>query len=123
RIPGTSGRAAVQSLFGRIPPGIEFRPTKRFYPSYAIRASWHFLRLPRKLRVATADFDRWWRHCVETVGTLDEAQATRTFTRARKRMLEGEILTSITVMAAIQPLFDVMRRLVERVGGDLSSLS
>ena len=124
RTPGMSGPATVASLFGRVPEGQHFSPTRRRYPVVAWRFPATFLSTPRKSRAMKADYDAWWADIVARVGQAGEAQARGLFAEAQERTARAMELQAISVFGVMQPVFEALQRLVTRAGvGDLSALA
>jgi rifampicin phosphotransferase len=124
RMPGTSGEATVTSLFGRVPEGLEFRPTKRRYPVIAWRLPRVFLTAPRRGRALSDEFDHWYRRTVPTIDDLNLGQAVTAFEAAARRFDAAVIAQTLMVLGNVQPLYDALARVVEKAGvGDLSTLS
>jgi len=71
-MPGTSGTAVEQQIFGTVRPGIADRPTKRRYPVLAWKLPLAFALMPRRIHAVREAGDRWWRRV-----TLDAPPRTR----------------------------------------------
>ena len=124
RMPGTSGPATVASLFGRVPEGQRFLPTRRRYPVVAWRFPVTFLSTPRRSRAMKADYNAWWADTVTRVGLAGEVQARRLFAEARERTAHAMELQSISVFGVMQPVYEALQQLVTSTGvGDLSALA
>ena len=85
RVPGTTGPAAVRSMFGSVPEDMEFHPTKRRYPIVAVRMPLLFIRFPRMLAALSADIDGWWKASIARLPSLDRDSAQAMFTEAVRR--------------------------------------
>lgn len=124
RMPGTTGPDAVRSLLGRVPDDLEFRPTRARYAAVAGRFPGTFASTPRRVRAMAADYEAWWRASVDRAESLDAAQAAAMLREAWDRHHRAVILQTVSVLGAIQPVHDLLARLVERNGaGDLSALT
>src|SRR5262249_46573053 len=124
RMPGMSGPATVASLFGRVPEGQRFSPTRRRYPVVAWRFPVTFLCTPRKSRAMKADYDAWWAEAIAHVGYASEVEARRLFAEAQERTARAMELQAISVFGVMQPVFEALQRLVAAAGaGDLSALA
>lgn len=124
RLPGTSGRDAVEALFGKVPDGMEFRPTRRRYPAIAMRLPLCFATSPGKVRRLARETDAWWREQLPRLGTLDLAGALATFEQAADRFDHTLTVHSLGLLSTVQPLYDALSKLVESTGvGDVGVLS
>jgi rifampicin phosphotransferase len=124
RMPGMSGPATVASLFGRVPEGQRFQPTRRRYPIVAWRLPVTFLSTPRKARAMKSAYDAWWAHTVKAVVHADQVQARLLFAEAQERTARAMELQAISVFGVMQPVFEALQRLVTTAGaGDLSALA
>jgi pyruvate,water dikinase len=124
RMPGMSGPATVGSLFGRVPDGQRFSPTRRRYPVVAWRFPATFLSTPGKSRAMKSDYDSWWADTVTRVEHASEIQARYLFADARERTARAMELQAISVFGVMQPVFEALQRLVASAGvGDVSTLA
>jgi rifampicin phosphotransferase len=124
RMPGTSGEEAVSSLFGRIPDGMSFQPTRARYPAIAYRVPAVFAAFPAKLRGVAHSYDVWWRQSVDRLESLDRDGALALLAEAQNRFNEAEHVQTLGVLGVVQPMFDALTRLVELAGvGDVATLS
>ncbi len=124
RMPGTTGQNVVRGIFGRVPDGLEFRPTKRRYPAVALRFPAVFLTVPKRVRSLAAHTDVWWRQSTSEVSTADLPTATAALRDAAERFYETLTLHTTCLMGVVQPLFDALSVITERAGvGDVALLS
>jgi phosphohistidine swiveling domain-containing protein len=124
RLPGTSGPEAVSSIFGRVPPDLEFHPTKRRCPVVAVKLPLALLRVPGEVRAFTRDQDTWWSHSIDRVDDLDPSQTLELFREAWRRFDQAVILQSVGFVSVIQPLTAALTQTVDKAGtGDISQLS
>jgi rifampicin phosphotransferase len=124
RMPGTTGEEVVRAFFGEVPETMTFNPTKRRYPLIALRLPTTFALHPRRVRAATAEYDRWWKQSVADLDGADERAARRMLADARERLERAVIVQSVAVMNCVQPPYEALAQTVKDLGaGDLSVLS
>jgi pyruvate,water dikinase len=124
RMPGTTGAATAQSVFGSVPESIEYAPTWRRYPLIALRLPKTFIATPAEIRCYAADIDAWYPQAVTAIGGLDAPGARAQFAEAHERFIRAIELQTVSVLALIQPLYQALTDLVNRAGvGDVSVLS
>lgn len=124
RMPGTTGPETVASVFGRVPDGLVFEPTKRRYPVIAFRLPPAFLGVPRRLRSLAAGNEAWWRDSVTRADGLGHEEAIRLFADAIDRFNEAMLAQVVGIVSVMQPVYNALRQTVEDAGaGDLSTLS
>jgi phosphohistidine swiveling domain-containing protein len=124
RVPGTTGPAAVRSMFGSVPEDMEFHPTKRRYPIVAVRMPLLFIRFPRMLAALSADIDAWWKASIARLPSLDRAGAQAMFTEAVRRHDEAMVMQTNGILSTMQVLYDSVESLVVKAGaGELSVLT
>jgi rifampicin phosphotransferase len=124
RLPGSTGEEAVHSLFGAVPEGIDFEPTRRRYPVVAVRLPAAFWRTPRELREFANAQDGWWSQATARIERADAATTVALFQKARTRFDRALALQTVVVISVIQPLYEALGRLVEKLGaGDISRLT
>jgi pyruvate,water dikinase len=124
RMPGTTGRDALRSLFGELPDGMEFQPTRRRYPIVAWRLPALFIRFPRHLAAVSAEIDAWWKESVARSDQLDHGQTTSLLAEAAERHKRAMAVQCDGILSSMQPLYDAVAGLVSQAGaGDLSLLT
>ncbi|WP_205698869.1 PEP-utilizing enzyme [Conexibacter sp. SYSU D00693] len=124
RLPGTTGAEAIRSMFGAVPPGMAFAPTRARYPAIAVRLPTTFARFPGLLRALAPEQDRWWRDAVARAPALDLAGARALFAQAVARFERAGHVQLVGTLSSIRPLFDALDALVQDAGvGDLAVLS
>jgi len=124
RIPGTSGAAIAEQIFGSAPESIRGVRTRRRYPIIAARMPYTFLRIPSVLRAVAAETEDWWRGQIAAVPGLDHAAAVRLFADSTARFRRNVALQATTLFCVIQPIYDVLGRLTTSAGvGDMTSLA
>ena len=124
RVPGTTGPAAVRSMFGSVPEDMEFHPTKRRYPIVAVRMPLLFIRFPRMLAALSADIDAWWKASIARLPDLDRDGAQKMFSDAVRRHDEAMVMQTNGILSTMQVLYDSVESLVVKAGaGELSVLT
>ena len=124
RIPGTSGAAIAEQIFGSAPESIRGVRTRRRYPIIAARMPSTFFRMPSVLRATAAETEQWWRRQILAAPALDEAGAVRLFSEATDRFRRNVALQATTLFCVVQPVYDVLERLTTSAGvGDMTSLA
>jgi len=124
RIPGTSGAAIAAQVFGAVPDGLAFAPTRRRYPVVAVRMPLTFVRMPRLLRAAARQTDHWWRDQVRPGPELDLDQALAQLAAGARRFADNITLQACTLFCVVQPLYEVLDRLVRSLDlGDVTALA
>src|SRR5207244_11905903 len=74
-VPGTSGEALGNQVFGFVPDSFVSRPSKRRYPIIAVKFPPTFVRVPSLIRRARAETEPWWAAEVARTPSLDLAGA------------------------------------------------
>ncbi|MDT7634222.1 MAG: rifampicin phosphotransferase [Pseudonocardiales bacterium] len=124
RIPGTSGAAIAEQVFGRVPETLVGLRTRRRYPIIAARMPYTFVRIPSVLRATAADTHQWWRCQIASVPDLDHTAAVRLFSEATARFRRNVALQATTLFCVVQPIYNVLEKLTAGVGvGDMTSLA
>ena len=118
RMPGRTGPEVVQSIFGHVPEGFEFHPTKRRYPLIIWRQWQIFVTFPPKLRAFAAEYATWWNTEKLRVAELDHDAALELFSQALQRFTPAVIMQSTALQAIIQPLLISLDRLAASTGID-----
>lgn len=124
RMPGTSGVAIAEQVFGEAPPSLIGRPSRRRYPVIAVKLPLTTLRAPGKLRAHAAETESWWRAQTASAGELGREQAVAVFVDAAERFRTSVALQAATLFCVVQPIYDIFGRLAERAGiDDLTGLA
>jgi pyruvate,water dikinase len=118
RIPGTSGAAIAEQVFGEAPPALVGRPSRRRYPIIAVKLPLTTLRAPGVLRAAAADTHSWWLRESARAERLELAEATALFGHAVARFRHNVALQATTLFCVVQPVYDLFGRLAARAGLD-----
>jgi phosphohistidine swiveling domain-containing protein len=124
RIPGTSGAAIAEQVFGSVPENLVSQASRKRYPIIAARMPWTFFRTPGQLKAAAADTRTWWTGSTATTPVLNEASALRLFSEAIIRFRSNVTLQATTLFCVVQPIYDMLERLTSSTGeGDLTALA
>lgn len=124
RMPGTSGAAIAASIFGEAPPEITYSPTQRRYPAIAIGLPYTFLSTPRRIQAAISGTERWWRAQVDAAPTRDLAGTLSALRESYGRFDDLVALNARNMFCVVQPMFDALNRLTEKVGvGDAGAIT
>lgn len=116
RIPGATGRSVAEQICGYVPPGIENHPTRAFYPKIAVRFPFTALTITRRLAKAQAETAAWWSRQVDAVPQMSRSEAVAAFTDAVARYDRNVRLQGTHVLCAIQPVYEMLKKLVDRSG-------
>ncbi len=124
RMPGTTGEAVVRGILGTVPEGMAFAPTRRRYPIIAGRLPAAFATTPRRARRLARDIERWHPAALTAVSGLSLTEARIALGQARDRFEAAMHMQVRATFAVVQPLFDILTRIVDRAGvGDIGTLS
>lgn len=113
RVPGTTGPAVVEGIFGRVPDDMAFSPTRRHYLRVITRLPRIHRAVPRELVATAPRFTSWWRESTARVPDLDRGATTALLTQALTRFHEALLLQHLAVIGVIQPslaMLDVAAR-------------
>lgn len=124
RMPGITGPEAVASVLGRVPDEMTFSPTRRRYPIIASKLPRVFMMHPRQLVRVHRSTDLWWRRSISDSASMDIVAAKALLAESRDRFDRTMTDHTLGLFAIINPLYQVVSRLVERTGvGDTGTLS
>jgi phosphohistidine swiveling domain-containing protein len=118
RMPGTSGAAIAEQVFGEVPASLVGTRTRRRYPVIAYKLPSTSLRAPSRLRAHATETERWWVMQTGASASFDRAQAVVAFTEAAARFRRSVALQATTLFCVVQPTYDVFGRLAARAGVD-----
>jgi phosphohistidine swiveling domain-containing protein len=118
RLPGTSGAAVVEQVYGEVPGGLAFRPIRRRYPVVALKFPYAFVRIGWELPRARAATDPWWRAGVASIPSLTEAAAVPLLAEGAQRYSDNVVLQASHALCSLQPVYEQLTRLVSTVGMD-----
>ncbi|KKC04143.1 PEP-utilizing enzyme [Mycobacterium nebraskense] len=122
RLPGTSGAAVAEQVVGAMPPELTSVRTRRRYPFVAVRFPYSFATINGRVRRASADTEKWWLENVGRIATMSRDEAISEFCRAHRRFEHNVCEQGIHVLCAVQPIYDLLNRLVSNAGlGDATS--
>lgn len=116
RMPGTSGPAVVDQILGFVPPDMLAHPDYRRAPIIAARFPYAFATTGRRVHRAQRKAEAFWQKEVPRVPDLDHTGAIELFVRARELFNRNIVIASAAVVCAITPMYEQLRRLVERSG-------
>lgn len=124
RLPGTTAEKIAMSVLGRIPPSLTPRPTRRRYPLVAARLPLEATLTPYRARRAAPGTARWWHEEIARVPAHGPREAMAAFRAAAARFDRHVVDQTVMLFAVVQPMYDVLGRLVEATGvGDVGTLT
>jgi len=124
RMPGTSGRQVVEGILGRVPPDLDYTPTRSRYPAILARLPAVAAATPARVVRLAGQTDAWWRAHTGAAASWDRAQATAALRTGMTWFGRTLTLHTVCLMACVQPAYDQLSRLVQRAGaGDVAALS
>ena len=124
RIPGTSGAAIAEQVFGSAPESLRSDRTRRRYPVIATRLPYTFFRAPSVLRKAAAETEDWWRQQIAAVPRLHHEGAVRMFAESAEWFRRNVALQATTLFCVVQPVYDALAKLADKAGvTDMTSLA
>jgi phosphohistidine swiveling domain-containing protein len=112
-IPGQSGAAFEEQIFGSSRDGVPDSSSRRRYPFVVIKAPVTAVLLPGRIREMSRKVDTWWR-----LATSPDGQARRVdeqFAQSFK-MLEYAMRVHVTGTFVAQGAFDALAKLADSVG-------
>jgi phosphohistidine swiveling domain-containing protein len=115
RMPGTSGDAIEEQIFGQVRPGVQSRPDVSRYPFVAARMPISALRLTRRLTAASAPIDGWWRQ-VTAPGAIASIAQARDVLRTAARDFEAVMRPHTLAAMLCQAFYEQLRVAAERAG-------
>jgi len=121
-VPGTSGEALGQQVFGMVPETFESRPSKRRYPIIAVKFPPAFLRVPSLIRRARAETGPWWTAEVARTPGLDLPGARAQLQAGIDRFTGNLALQATAIVCGIQILFEQLSLLAAKGGVDPAAL-
>jgi phosphohistidine swiveling domain-containing protein len=112
-IPGQSGAAFEEQIFGSSRTGMPDTASKRRYPVVAVKAPVTVTRLPRQLREMADKIEAWWRFTTSPAGLARPVgqQFAQSF-----EMLEYAMRLHVTGTFVAQGVFDALGKLAESAG-------
>ena len=121
-VPGTSGEALGQQVFGFVPPDFESHPSKRRYPVIAAKFPVAFFRVPGSIRRARAETEPWWKAEIARTPSLDLAGARAQLRAGIDRFTTNLSLQATAIVCGIQVVFDQLSLLAMKAGVDQAAL-
>jgi phosphohistidine swiveling domain-containing protein len=112
-IPGQSGAAFEEQIFGSSRSDVVDTSSMRRYPVVAVKAPLAVITLPSRIRKMSADVDEWWRYATSPAGMVRPVDVQ--FAEALRK-LEYTMRVHVTGTFVAQGVFDALRKLVESVG-------
>src|SRR5919202_705427 len=122
-VPGTSGEALGNQVFGFVPDSFVSRPSKRRYPIIAVKFPPTFLRVPSLIRRARAETGPWWTAEVARTPSLDLAGARAQLQAAIDRFTTNLSLQATAIACAIQVVYDQLSLVAGKAGVDFAALT
>jgi pyruvate,water dikinase len=116
RMPGTTADQVARSIVGSVPPGIVARPTRRRYPVIAAKLPVVSATMPARAIRSAATTAAWWPAEVNRIAELDTDGALSAFRAAAKRFDRHVVDQTIMLFSVVQPMYDLLGRLVARTG-------
>jgi pyruvate,water dikinase len=115
RMPGTSGDAIEEQIFGQVRPGVKSERITGRYPFVAAKLPWSATRLVDRLEAAARPIEPWWRQVVAP-GALDSPALARTALREATRRFEAVMRPHTLVAMLCQALYEQLRVAAEKAG-------
>ncbi|BBW99610.1 pyruvate, water dikinase [Mycolicibacterium moriokaense] len=112
-IPGQSGAAFEEQIFGSSRDGVPDTSSKRRYPVVAVKAPLAVVTLPRRIRRMSKEVDAWWRLATSPAGM---ARPVQTQFSQSLQMLEYAMRVHVAGTFVAQGVFDALRGLAEAAG-------
>jgi phosphohistidine swiveling domain-containing protein len=112
-IPGQSGAAFEEQIFGSSREGVPDSSSRRRYPFVAVKAPITMMLLPRRIREMSRKVDAWWRLATSPGGLarpVDE-QFAQSF-----EMLEYAMRIHVAGTFVAQGVFDALAKLADSIG-------
>ena len=110
QMPGTSGDAFEEQLFGSLRPGVTSKRSFRRYPVVGVRMPGTVLRVPKLLAQRRAENDLWWRRETSPQVRKDAAGARARLAEAMRRFEAVMRPHTVATMLA-QALYEQLRKL------------
>jgi pyruvate, water dikinase len=121
-VPGTSGEALGNQVFGFVPESFVSRPSKRRYPVIALKFPASFARVPSSIRKARAQTEPWWKAEVARTSSLDLAGARAQLQAGIDRFTTNLALQATAIVCGIQIAYEQLSLLAGKAGVDLAAL-
>ncbi|HEV7861114.1 MAG TPA: PEP-utilizing enzyme [Acidimicrobiia bacterium] len=121
-VPGTSGEALGNQVFGFVPETFVSSPSRRRYPIIAVKFPPTFVRIPSLIRRARAETEPWWRAETARTPGLDLAGARAQLQGGIDRFTANLSLQATAIACAIQVVYDQLSVLAAKAGVDQAAL-
>ncbi len=108
RIPGTSGDAIEEQIFGQVRPGVSSERVLARYPVVAVKMPFNAARLARRLQDATTPIKPWWQAVVRP-GALDSPTVARAALREAAARFEAVMRPHTLVAMLCQAFYEQLR--------------
>jgi phosphohistidine swiveling domain-containing protein len=112
-IPGSSGAAFEQQIFGSSREDVEDTSSMRRYPVVAVKAPVAVVRMPKRLREMASRTDGWWRFATSPTG---QSRPVGLQFRQAFEMLEYAMRVHVAGTFVAQGIFDALGKLAAGVG-------
>jgi phosphohistidine swiveling domain-containing protein len=114
-MPGTSGDAIEEQIFGQVRPGVSSRSRYERYPVVAAKMPFAALRMTSALRRQVAPVPAFWQTAVAPGGLSDAVAARAALTEAHARF-EAVMVPHTLAAMLCQALYEQLRRAAEKAG-------
>jgi phosphohistidine swiveling domain-containing protein len=114
-IPGTSGDAIEEQLFGQVRPGVKSIPRRGRYPIAAVKMPYAAVKMGEALRREVGPVGPFWQASVRPGGMPDPARARFALREAHRRF-EAVMVPHTLAAMLCQGLYDQLHRAAERAG-------
>lgn len=112
-IPGQSGAAFEEQIFGSSRAQAPDTSSKRRYPVVAVKAPWAVVTLPRRIRAMSHEVDTWWRLATSPAGMSRPVETQ--FDQALAK-LEYAMRVHVAGTFVAQGVFDALSGLADTAG-------
>jgi phosphohistidine swiveling domain-containing protein len=115
RMPGTSGDAIEEQIFGQVRPGVVSEHVVGRYPVVAVKMPVAVARVAPRLRAACAPVGPWWRSAVAP-GGIASVDAARAALREASSRFESVMRPHTLIAMLSQALYEQLRRAAVAAG-------
>ncbi|HWE33281.1 MAG TPA: PEP-utilizing enzyme [Solirubrobacteraceae bacterium] len=115
RMPGTSGDAIEEQIFGQVRPGVESDHVLGRYPVVALKMPLAVARVAPRLHAACAPIGPWWRASVAP-GGIASVDAARAALREASARFEAVMRPHTLIAMLSQALYEQLRRAAVAAG-------
>jgi pyruvate,water dikinase len=115
RMPGTSGDAIEEQIFGQVRPGVRSKSVYGRYPVVAAKMPLAAVRLVGRLERVVAPINPWWQQAVRP-GALDGADAARAALSEAAARFEAVMRPHTLAAMLCQGMYEQLRRAAEAAG-------